>query len=101
MFGVVFGFAMGADYMLIPLMAAKQFGVNSLARSMAIILPVNTIGQTWVPYGLSWLQKQYGSYETPMMYILGLAMIGAVAILLLPKDKKETAPPLVIATARG
>ena len=28
---VIFGFAMGADYMLIPLMAAKQFGVNSLA----------------------------------------------------------------------
>jgi len=42
---------MGADYMLIPLMAAQQFGVNSLARSMAIILPVNTIGQTWVPQG--------------------------------------------------
>ena len=101
MFGIVFGFAMGADYMLIPLMAAKQFGVNSLARSMAIILPVNTIGQTWVPYGLSWLQKQYGSYETPMMYILGLAMVGAVAILFLPNDKKETAPPLVVATARG
>ncbi len=40
---------MGADYMLIPLMAAEQFGVNSLARAMAIILPVNTIGQTWFP----------------------------------------------------
>ena len=51
-FAVVFGFAMGADYMLIPLMAAKQFGVNSLSRAMAIILPVNTIGQTWVPYGV-------------------------------------------------
>ena len=31
---------MGADYMLIPLMAAEQFGVNTLARAMAIILPV-------------------------------------------------------------
>jgi hypothetical protein len=26
---------MGADYMLIPLMAAEQFGVNTLARAMA------------------------------------------------------------------
>ena len=51
-FAIVFGFAMGADYMLIPLMAAKQFGVNSLARAMAVILPVNTIGQTWVPLGV-------------------------------------------------
>ena len=33
-FAIIFGFAMGADYMLIPLMAAKQFGVNKLARAM-------------------------------------------------------------------
>lgn len=104
LFAIVFGFAMGADYMLIPLMAAKQFGVNSLSRSMAIILPVNTIGQTWVPYGLSWLRKQYPSYDTPMMYILGISMIGAVAILLLPRDRKEDAPPAMVAepaAARG
>lgn len=85
-------------------MAAKQFGVNSLSRSMAIILPVNTIGQTWVPYGLSWLRKQYPSYDTPMMYILGISMIGAVAILLLPRDRKEDAPPAMVAepaAARG
>lgn len=94
-FSIVFGFAMGADYMLIPLMAAKQFGVNSLARAMAVILPVNTIGQTWVPYGLSWLREQYGSYATPMMYILGVAMIGAIAILLLPKESREAAPPAI------
>ena len=48
-FAVLFGFGMGADYMLIPLMAAEQFGVNTLARAMAILLPVNTIGQTWFP----------------------------------------------------
>ena len=49
-FALVFGFSMGADYMLIPLMAAEQFGVNTLARAMAVILPLNTIGQTWCPY---------------------------------------------------
>ena len=48
-FSLLFGLAMGADYMLIPLMAAKQFGINTLARAMAVILPVNTIGQTWLP----------------------------------------------------
>jgi MFS family permease len=48
-FAVLFGFGMGADYMLIPLMAADQFGVNSLARAMAVILPVNTIGRPGFP----------------------------------------------------
>ncbi len=85
-FALVFGFAMGADYMLIPLMAAKQFGVNSLARAMAVILPVNTIGQTWVPLGVSFLREHFGSYATPMNAVLGVAAIGAISILLLPRD---------------
>ena len=87
LFAVVFGFAMGADYMLIPLMAAKQFGVNSIARAMAIILPVNTIGQTWVPLGVSFLRERFGSYAAPMNFVLALAAIGAIAILLLPRDE--------------
>ncbi len=58
-FALLFGFGMGADYMLIPLMAAEQFGVNSLARAMAVILPVNTIGQTWFPYFVSILRERY------------------------------------------
>src|SRR5262249_44971609 len=81
-----FGFAMGADYMLIPLMAARQFGVNSLARAMAVILPVNTIGQTWVPYGVSMMRDSLGSYALAMNLILALAIVGAAAIALLPKD---------------
>ena len=80
---------MGADYMLIPLMAAKQFGVNSLARAMAVILPVNTIGQTWVPAGVSFLRESFGSYIVPMEVVLGIAIAGAISILLLPRESME------------
>jgi MFS-type transporter involved in bile tolerance (Atg22 family) len=83
-FAVLFGLAMGADYMLIPLMAAKQFGVNSLAKAMAIILPVNTIGQTWFPQLVSVLREHSVNYETPLYTVFTLAMIGALAIFLLP-----------------
>jgi len=72
--------------MLIPLMAARQFGVNTLARAMAIILPVNTIGQTWVPYGVSWLRDYYGNYQIAMGAVLALAIVGAIAIAILPRD---------------
>jgi hypothetical protein len=88
LFAVVFGFAMGADYMLIPLMAARQFGVNSLSRAMAVILPMDTIGQTWVPQGVSLLRESFGSYGTPMMVVLAVATIGAVSIMLLPKQAR-------------
>lgn len=88
-FAILFGFAMGADYMLIPLMAAEQFGVNTLARAMAIILPTDTIGQTWFPYGVSWLREYYGNYGVALNVVFITAAIGAIAIALLPGSKQE------------
>ena len=88
-FAVLFGFGMGADYMLIPLMAAEQFGVNTLARAMAIILPADTIGQTWFPYAVSKLHEYFGSYAMPLRTVFILSFIGAVAIMLLPRPKKQ------------
>ncbi|MBV9084822.1 MAG: MFS transporter [Acidobacteriaceae bacterium] len=84
-FAFIFGFSMGADYMLIPLMAAEQFGVNTLARAMAVILPVNTIGQTWCPYLVSKLREYYGDYLGPMSVVFGIAMLGALAIAVIPR----------------
>ena len=78
---------MGADYMLIPLMAAKQFGVNTLARAMAIILPVNTIGQTWFPHLVSVLREHSADYQVPLYTVFALAMIGALAIFMLPSAR--------------
>ena len=94
-FAIVFGFAMGADYMLIPLIAADQFGVNTLARAMAVILPVNTIGQTWCPELVSVLRQHYGSYVIPLAVVLGIAVVGAIAIAIMPgysSVQKSTSP---------
>jgi len=87
-FSVLFGFGMGADYMMIPLMAADRFGVNSVARAMGIILPVNTIGQTWFPYLVSHLHRWMGGYNGAMTVVLVVSLLGAVAILLLPKKSE-------------
>ncbi|HYP14058.1 MAG TPA: MFS transporter [Bryobacteraceae bacterium] len=92
-FAVLFGFGLGADYMLIPLMAAEQFGVNTLARAMAIILPTDTIAQTWFPYAVARLQVATGSYGTALTTVFVLAFIGAIAIALLPKTRYAM-PPL-------
>ena len=85
-FALLFGFGMGADFMLIPLMAADQFGVNSLARAMAIILPADTIGQTWFPYVVARLRQSWGSYDNALMVVFAMAAVGAIAIALLPRD---------------
>ena len=84
---MLFGFGMGADYMLIPLMAAEQFGVNTLARAMAVILPVNTIGQTWFPYFVSLLRDDS---EATDRHGRGVAWrcSAHLAIALLPRHEK-------------
>jgi len=93
-FATLFGIAMGADYMLIPLMAAEQFGVTSLARAMAVILPANTIGQTWFPYFTAVLKQHFGNYTIPMYIVLGVALLSGICIALLPKPeaRSETKP---------
>ncbi len=85
-FAVLFGLGLGADYMLIPLMAAEQFGVNSLSRALAVILPVNTIGQTWLPYLVSVLRDRFGNYSVAMAVVLLIALAGAVSIAMLPRQ---------------
>lgn len=91
-FAILFGLAMGADYMLIPLMAAEQFGVSTLARAMAILLPINTIAQTWVPYGVSLMRDHFGSYKSPLLLLFVVAVLGGISISLLPKNERIDQP---------
>jgi MFS family permease len=84
-FALVFGFAMGADYMLIPLMAADQFGLATLARAMSAILPTDTISQFWFPFLVAKLRDWLAGYHMAMMAVFATAFIGAVFIGLLPR----------------
>ena len=57
-FAVTFGFCMGADYMLIPLVTADRFGLASLGKLLALIIMGYTIGQWIAP----WMA---GKFSTP------------------------------------
>ena len=91
-FAVLFGLGLGADYMLIPLIAADQFGINSLARAMAVILPVNTIGQTWFPYFVSILRDRSAGYSIALGAVLVVAIAGAISIAVLPSRSTTLQP---------
>lgn len=101
-FALVFGFAMGADYMLIPLMAADQFGLTTLARAMSAILPTDTITQFWFPNFVARLRDLLaGNYHMAMMAVFVTAFIGAVAIGLLPKHNSRGKPARSTGAARA
>ena len=84
LFAILFGFGMGADYMMIPLVASEQFGLASLARVMAFILPADTVGQACVPYLVARLREGSADYHRGLSVVFALALAGAVAILLIP-----------------
>ena len=90
-FALVFGFAMGADYMLIPLMAADLFGVRSLARAMSGILPADTIGQYWFPNIIAQLRAAWGGYGSALWVACAIAAFGAAAVAALPWRREAAA----------
>jgi MFS family permease len=84
LFALLFGFGLGADFMLIPLMGAQLFGPNSLARVMGIVLPTNSIGQTCFPFLLGVLRDRFGNYSYGLAVVVALGFGGALAVALLP-----------------
>jgi MFS family permease len=92
LFGVVFGFAMGADYMLIPLMAADVFGLRTLGRAMSAIVPGDTITQYWSPNLIARLRGVWGGYGSALWVACAIAAVGAIAIALLPDGARRPVP---------
>jgi len=91
-FVIVFGFAMGADYMLIPLVTAECFGVASLGKLLALIIMGYSIGQWLAPWMAGRIFDTYHSYSLAWT-ILGIAsLLGAAAIysISVPSATRET-----------
>ncbi|MDX2034296.1 MAG: MFS transporter [Blastocatellia bacterium] len=84
LFSVLYGLATGADFLLIALLAADLFGISTLVRVLAIILPVMTVGQTWAPYLIALLRERTGDYTLPLAITFLLAVVGRGVLSLLP-----------------
>ena len=80
---------MGADYMLIPLMAADLFGLRSLGRAMSAILPADTVTQFWFPNLIAQLRAAWGGYGSALWVSCLMAGLGAVAIAASARRARE------------
>jgi len=85
LFAVVFGIGLGGDYMIIPLMAGELFGVKILGRLMGIVLTADGVAEALAPLLVGKMRDQLGEYGVAFAVLLVLALIGSVAIVLLPK----------------
>ena len=84
LFALVFGFSMGADYMLIPLVASESFGTTALGKILALIIMGYSIGQWAGPWLVGKLFDMRHSYDVAWKMIAVLAIIGASAIYAIP-----------------
>ena len=87
-FAAVFGIGLGGDYMIVPLMTAEIFGIETLGRLMGVILTAGGVAEAVSPWLIGRLRDSTGSYLEGCLILIGLAMTGAVAALFLPADRR-------------
>lgn len=87
-FAVVFGIGQGGDYMIIPLMTAEIFGVRILGRLMGVILTADGVAESLSPWMVGHLRDVTGNYKSGFAVLIGMALLGAVAVAGLPKRRQ-------------
>ncbi|MEW6128008.1 MAG: MFS transporter [Acidobacteriota bacterium] len=89
LFAAIFGLGLGGEYLIIPLMAAELFGVKVLGRLMGIVLTADGVAEAVSPMFIGFLRDRTGNYRTGFLVLIGIALLGALAIAFLPRKKVE------------
>ncbi len=79
-FAAIFGFAMGADYMLIPLVTAECFGLANLGKLLALIITGYSVGQWLAPWLAGRVFDSYHSYDFAWIMVTLAGLAGAATI---------------------
>jgi sugar phosphate permease len=86
-FAFVFGIALGGDYMIIPLMTAEIFNMEILGRLLGVILTADGVAEAVSPWWVSHLRDTTGTYTTGFIVLIGIALLGATAVAMLPRRR--------------
>ncbi len=79
-FAMIFGFAMGADYFLIPLITAECFGLGALGKLLSLIIMADSLGQFFGPVLAGKIFETTHSYNLAWGIITTAGVLGAAAI---------------------
>src|SRR6267143_1610215 len=86
-FALVFGFAMGADYMLIPLVTAECFGLATLGKLLSLIIMGYSLGQWFAPWLAGRIFDARRSYDLAWIIMAAAAALGAGLIYAVAPDR--------------
>ena len=100
----VFGIGLGGDYMIIPLMTAEIFGMQIFGRLLGVILTAGGVAEAVSPWLTGRLRDTTGNYSESCFVLVGIALLGAAAVLGLPgrerNDLMSTQPILRLGTVK-
>jgi MFS family permease len=88
-FAIIFGIGLGGDYMIIPLMTAELFGLKVMGRIMGIIITADGLAEALSPMFVGYLYDLSKNYVNGFASLIILAVIGAIAVALLPQPTKK------------
>jgi sugar phosphate permease len=88
-FAFIFGIALGGDYMIIPLMTAEIFSMEILGRLLGVILTADGVAEAVSPWWVSHLRDSTGTYRAGFLLLIGIALLGATAVAMLPRRRAE------------
>lgn len=91
-FALIFGFSMGADYMLVPLVTAESFGTASLGKLLALIIMGYSLGQWGLPWIVGKLFDARHSYDLAWNITAFAGMFGGLAIYAVSSRGEKTKP---------
>jgi len=88
-FAIIFGFAMGADYMLIPLVTAECFGLQALGKLLSLIVMADSLGQWLGPVVAGQIFDTLHSYNWAWGIATLAGLSGAALIFSISQKKVE------------
>jgi MFS transporter, OFA family, oxalate/formate antiporter len=89
-FAILFGFSMGADYMLIPLVTAECFGTASLGKLLALIIMGYSIGQWAAPWIVGRLFDLRHNYDLAWKIMASAGVFGAAVVYVIPSSYRRS-----------
>src|SRR5580704_292270 len=84
----IFGIGLGGDYMIIPLVTAEIFGIQILGRLLGVLLAAGAVADAAAPWLIGRLRDTTGSYSVSCLVLVGLALLGGLAVLGLPGRRR-------------
>jgi MFS family permease len=99
-FAMLFGFSMGADYMLIPLVTAECFGTAALGKLLALIIMGYSIGQWAAPWMVGRIFDARHSYDLAWKIVAIAGSAGAAAIFAIPLPSSRKPSPVAAESVR-